>query len=242
MSILWNRVSNEVALLLGALDAYDIGTAQTQYNATQSTSTLRGADYPPQAIQDACINAAMQIAQAICESNAHPEITTFRVVSAGVTHGASVPTTSSSGTGSLPRVGPIRAVYDSSNSYFLTETTPQRVADWKRQGAGTFGAYTPYLYAIDGGTLLHTRTQVICEFCGLNRGVITANIGGTDIVPLNDEHEPYIVWGATAELAGKETMFMELAQQCDAKFQQHLSNLRSYPGVSIDVSGAAPGK
>ena len=239
MSILWQKVVAGSALLLGAIEAADNSTLETNYLATVTTSTLRGADYSPTVILDACIDAAMLIAQAICEPDAHPETTSFRVLSSAVSNAAAVPSTSS---GSVPRIGPIRRVYDSSSaSKALTRTTSQRVNDFNRLGSGTFGAYSPYLYAINGDTLEHTVTTAICEFCGFTRASITVNIGGSDVIPLNDEHEPHIINGAVARLAGKETMYADLAQQCDAKFQQHLASLRSYPDVGINVSGVTSG-
>lgn len=237
MSITFNKCSQRVALLLGAVEGADVSTSETNYTGTISTSTVRPPDFPPTAILDSCVEAAMMIAHAICESDAHPETTTFRVLSSATATGAAVPSTSS---GSVPRIGPIRRVYDSSSTNrSLMRTTSQRVNDYLRQTTGAFGAYTPYLYAINGNTLEHTRTNVICEFCGFTRATITVNIGGTDIIPLNDEHEPYIVYGATAILAGKETQYMALAQQCDQKFQIYIQNIRSYPDVATNITGAA---
>lgn len=235
----WNRCRQGVALLLGALEGADVATSDTNYSAAQSTSNVRPPDFPPAAILDACVDAAIMISHAICESNEHPEVSTFRVLSSATATGAAIPSSSS---GSVPRIGPIRRVYDSSSTNrALKRTTSQRVNDWLREGTGAFGAYTPYLYATDGITIEHTRTNVIVEFCGFTRATITANVGGTDVIPLNDEHEPYIVFGATAILAGRETQYMALAQQCEAKFQQYLAGIRAYPDIATNPTGIATG-
>ena len=239
MSILWNKCEQRVALLLGAIEGATVSDAETAYAGTISTSTVRPPDFPPTAILDSCVEAALMIAHAICESDSHPETSTFRVLSSATATGAAIPSSSS---GSVPRIGPIRRVYDSSSTNrALKRSTSQRINDWLREGTGAFGAYTPYLYATDGITIEHTRTNVIVEFCGFMRETITANVGGTDVIPLNDEHEPYIVFGATAILAGRETQYMALAQQCEGKFQQHLANIRNYPDIATNPTGAATG-
>lgn len=231
MSILWNKCQNQVALLLGQIDGVDVATAATNYAATQSTSTLRGADFPPLAIQDACIESVMQIAHAICESPAHPEINSFIVTSSATASGAAVPTSSS---GSVPRIGPIRRVIDSTNSRTLREASVDQLRDYLSANSTVFVNYTPYLYAIDGGDILHTRTNVLIDFCGFTRATITANVGGTDVIPLNDEWERAVVAGAVAKLAPRETMYMALAQTCEREFFGHLASIRSYPKMAAD--------
>lgn len=237
-TVTFTRVRNGVALLLGQIEGADISTAETNYTSAQTTSTLRGPDFPPTAILDSCVDAAVLIAQAICESDAHPELTTFRLLGSAQLTGTALPSVSS---GSIPRIGPVRRVYDSSNSRELTRITLQRMSDFKSD-TSAFGAYTPYFYAISGATLLHTRVQAVCEFAGFTRGTLTANLGGSDIIPLNDEHEAPIIWGATAMLAGKETMYSGLAQQCEAKFQNHLNQIRSYPDIATNVPGIPTGQ
>lgn len=229
MSITFNKCQNQVALLLGQIEGADIATAATNYAATQSTSTLRGADYPPLAILDACIESVMQIAHAICESVAHPEITSFIVTSSATASGAAVPTSSS---GSVPRIGPIRRVIDSTNSRTLREATVDQVRDYISASSTVFVNYTPYLYAVDGGDILHTRTNVLIDFCGFTRATITANVGASDVIPINDEHEAAVIFGATAHLAMKETMYASLAQMYQQLFSEHLAVIRAYPKMA----------
>ena len=231
MSITWNRCRQSTAVLLGAIDATTVATAETNYLAAQSTSVLLGPDFAPTVILDACVRSAMEIAQDICESAGHPEITSFVLTSSATASGATIPTASSGGT---PRIGPIRNVKDSTNSNVLRETTVDAVRDFLAASATLFNGWNAYLFAIDGEQIIHTRTNVLVMFSGFTRATITANVGGLDIIPLNDEHEAAIINGAVAKLAPKETMYMALAQQCEQLFQAHRAGIRSYPKAAAD--------
>lgn len=227
MSITWQKVKAGTALLLGALEGVDVSTADTNYQAALSTSNTRDPNFPPTAILDACVDAVMQIAQAICESDDHPETPSFYQDSSAITSGSAIPTVNSAGT--VPRIGPIRRVKDNSDGKTLSQTEVNKVRDYNALSGSVFNNIPLYWYAVDGNTLEHTRTSVIVNFCGFSRATITANIGSTDVIPLNDQYERLIIMGAVSQLAQRESMFGELQQNANQEFQAGLNLIRGGP-------------
>lgn len=206
MSILFQKVKARTASALGVLEGADVATHEASYGAALSSSTIRGADWSSTEIQDAVVEAVMELASDLIEAE-HSEADAFNVLSSATASGSAIPTTSS---GSIPRIGRVRRIKDSTNARPLLQTSVDKVRDFINASSTVFNGYTGYFWAMDGSVLLHTRTNVICEFGGFTRATITVNIGASDVIPLTDRHESAIVAGAVCKLASKEGQYAEL--------------------------------
>lgn len=233
MAITWQKVKARTALAIGATGGEDVSTRETNYLAAMSTSNVDDPDWAPTSILDACIESAMEIAADLIEAE-HPEADTFNVASVATASGSALPTTSS---GSVPRIGRIWRVKDSTTNRSLLRTDVARVRDFINASSTVFSGLTPHWYAEDGAVLLHTRANVICEFGGFTRASITVNIGGSDVIPLTDRHENAIVAGAICKVAQHEGRLMDLAAKASAEYQAHRMMIRNWRASTSEGEG-----
>ena len=224
MSITWQKVKARVASALGTLEGADVSTQDTNYAAALSTSTMRGADWSPTEILDACVETVMELTADLIEAE-HPDGATYYVISSALSSGDTLPTTSA---GSMTRVGRIVRVKDATNSRSLTQTSVNKVRDFLASSSTVFNGYNAYWYAIDGESILHTRTTVNVYFGGFTRASTTVNIGGTDVIPIPDRYEAAIVAGSIARLAIQESQYVDLATMAAQEYAAARALIRTY--------------
>jgi hypothetical protein len=219
MTIAYNKIFNEVANLLGAGSGFDAFTAETNYNATLSTSNVIGPDFTPSKIADAVAATLVDIVRTICETPRHPDRSYFRSVTAALGNRAVIPNVDLLG---FKVIGIPGRVSDSSNGQPLKPQDLDTVRSYTRHSATIYSQMSPYWYCINGNVIEHTRTNVLIEVCVFERpSPLTGNI------PLPDSYEWPLTYGAVAFLAPKEGMYASLHSQCLAKYNDHLQQIRA---------------
>jgi hypothetical protein len=221
VSITYAKVTQEVLNLLGAVLGATATTADTNYTASPTTSTVIGPDFLPSQVQDAIVAAQGEIVEAIASTPLHPGRARFGDVTSALANRAAIPRTGS-GTGKLI-IGVPGAVRDSSNSEILDRMPLNTVQTFNRFSSGIYSGSTKYWYAIYAGRIEHTRTNVLIDVCVYERP--TSFVGNID---LDDEYEGGLVQGAVAKLALKESLFSNLFQGANLQWQACLTRIRNY--------------
>ena len=234
MSLAYSKVINEVLNLLGAVAGATAASADANYTASPSTSTVDGPDFLPNQVVDAIFAAQGEIAEAIASTPLHPERTRYADVTSSLANRASIPRTGS-GTSKLI-IGIPGVVKDASTSKPLLPMALDAVRSFNEFSSTVYNGFSAHWYAINSGQVEHTRTNVIIEVCVYERP--TSSSGNIDI---DDHHEGGLVQGAVAKLALKEAMFAELYQGANTMWQAHIAQIRNYSNPSLyGKSQAAP--
>lgn len=219
MAITFEVVIQEVLNRLGAVAGATAATADTNYNASPSTSTVIGPDFLASNVEDALAASIGEIVEAIASTPKHPERQRFADVTGNLANNAAIPQT---GSGGSRIIGVPGFVMDSSDSKACLPATLDEVRSYNRFPSIYAGADS-YLYCINSGRIEHTRTNVVMHVC-----VYTRTTTFTGNIALEDWHEGGLVAGAVAKLALKESMFADLAAAATTEWTAHLAEIRSY--------------
>lgn len=225
MAITYNKVKQEVLNLLGAVLGATVATADANYTATPSTSTVIGPDFLASHVEDAIVSAFGEIVEAIAGTPLHPERARYGDVTTTLANRAVIPRTGS-GTGKLI-VGVIGAVRDSGNLETLVRAPLNSVGSFNRFPA-IYSGSARYWYAINAGRIEHTRTNVLIDVCVYERP--TSFVGNID---LDDHHEGGLVANAVMRLAPKESMFGNLWAAVKQQRDDHLATIRNYGNPNL---------
>lgn len=233
MAITYDKVTQEVLNLLGAVLGSIASAADTNYTATPSTSTVIGPDFLASQVLDAIVQAQGEIVEAIASTPRHPEREGFADVTVSLANFAAIPRT---GSGGATIIGVPGFVRDASDSIACLPTDLDKVRDFNRFSSTVYSGFSPYWYAINGNRIEHTRTNVVIEVC-----VYTRPTTFTSNIALDDWHESGLVQGAVAKLALKESSFAELYQGANAMWMAHLAQIRNYAQPELyGMATAAP--
>lgn len=218
MAITYERVIQQVLNRLGAVLGATASTAEANYDASPTTSTVIGPDFTPGMIEDALASTFGEIVECIASTPHHPERQRFASVTAFLANLASIPQVDSGGTARI--IGVPGFVRDASNGRAL-KPRPLDEVDAFNEYSSIYSGADLYLYCINGGRIEHTRTNVVMEVC-----VFTRPTTFTGNISLDDWHEGGLVAGTVAKLAPKENLFMGLRATAQADWDAHLTEIR----------------
>jgi len=220
MAITFDRVIQQVLNRLGAVVGTNPAQADSNYAAPPSTSTVTGPDFVPSQVQDPLAASIGEIVECIASTPRHPERQRFFDVTGSLANQAAIPQVGNSGSRIIGVPGFVR---DASDSRACLPATLDAVRSYNRFSASVYSGMSFYLYAINGGRIEHTRTNVVMEVCVYTRPTIfTGNIA------LDDWHEGGLASGTVAKLALKESMFQSLYDAANTEWQAHLTEIRNY--------------
>lgn len=219
MSVAFNKVFQEVALMLGAVVGADAASSDTNYAATLDDATLIGPDFPKTAIKDAVVATLSEIVNAICETPHHPERGLF-VTNATVNSGDPLPTVTP--LTNKPVIGVIGRVKDGSTGNVCLPVDADRVRSYNQFKSTLYNGLNISWYAVVGNKIELTCSSATIEICFFER---PTDFSGN--IPVRDIHERALICGAVALLAGKEGMYAALGQQCQAEYLRHLQEIRA---------------
>lgn len=233
MAITFEKVTQQALNKLGAVLGATASAAQTNYDASPTTATVIGPDFTPSMVNDAVAATLGEIVEAIASTPLHPERQRFADVTASLANLAAIPQVGASAARIIGVPGFVR---DAVDSRACLPQTLDAVRSYNRHAATIYADFSPYWYAINGGRIEHTRTNVVIEVCVYTRPTsFTGNIG------LEDWHEGGLVWGAVAKLAPKESLFADLYAVADKCWQDHLAKIRAYTDpAAYGIATAAP--
>lgn len=211
--------------MLGAVLGFFPVDADANYGATMADATIIGPDFTKTMIEDALVMALGEIVEAIASTPLNPERAGFTTQTAPLAYNDLIPRVDSAANKVIGVIGEVR---DETDDTPLLHVPMDSIRTWKIFASNVYSDFTPYLYAINGNRILHTRTNVIIDVCTFARPTSFA----TD-VPLDDWHEGGLVAGAVSKLALKENQFPDLFAGQVAIWQQHLAQIRSYGSQEI---------
>src|SRR5262245_13673467 len=226
MSITFEKVIQQTLNRLGAVLGSTAVTADSNYTATPSTATVIGPDFVPSQVNDAVASTIGEIVEAIASTPKHPERQRFADVTASLANLAAIPQTNAAGTARI--IGVPGFIRDASDSRACLPNTLEAIRSYVRHAAGIYAGQNFYWYAINGGRIEHTRTNVIMEVC-----VYTRPTSFTGNIALEDWHEGGLVAGTVAKLAPKESMYADLYAATNTEWLAHLAEIRNYSNPDI---------
>ena len=230
MAITYEKVIQQVLNRLGAVAGATAATADTNYTASPTTSTVIGPDFVPSTVNDALAAALGEIVECIASTPLHPERQRFADVTASLANFAAIPQTNSAGAARI--IGIPGFVRDASDSVACLPAPLDNIRDFNRFSATVYSGFSSYSYAINAGRIEHTSTNVVMEVC-----VYTRPTSFTGNISLEDWHEDGLVEGTVAKLALKENMFGDLYGAANTAWQAHLTEIKNYGNP--DLYGAA---
>jgi hypothetical protein len=233
MPITFERVIQQALNRLGAVLGGQAVSAESNYDANPSTSTVNGPDFTPHQVNDALAATIGEIVEAIASTPKHPERQRFFDVTVSLANRDPIPQVGSGGARIIGVPGFIR---DASDGQALLPNTLDAIRGYNRHKTTIHVGQNFYFYVINGGRIEHTRTNVIMEVC-----VYTRPTSFTGNIPLEDWHEGGLVAGTVAKLAPKESLFAELQAAAAKERNDHLTEIRSYGAPELyGLAQAAP--
>jgi hypothetical protein len=234
MAITFERVIQQALNRLGAVLGATASAAETNYDASPSTSTVIGPDFTPGTVEDALAASLGEIVEAIASTPVHPERQRFADVTATLANLAAIPQTNAAATARI--IGVPGFVRDASDNIACLPNSLDAIRSYNRHSGGVYGGMDFYWYAINSGRIEHTRQGVVMGVC-----VYTRPTSFTGNISLEDWHEGGLVAGIVSKLAPKESLFAELASLATAEWLAHLTQVRSYGGQqNYGILQAAP--
>lgn len=227
MAITFERVIQQALNRLGAVSGVNASDAETNYDATPTTSTVDGPDFTPSMIEDALAATIGETVEAIASTPKHSERQRFVDLTNALANRDPIP---EAGSGGERIIGVIGYVEDSSDHQALLPMSLDAVRSYNR--FPTIYNFDAYWYAINGNRIEHTRPSVVIEVCVHTRPTVF-----TGDIPLEDWHEGGLVAGVTEKLAPKESLFADLRAAASEERAAHLAKIKSY--VPPDLYGKA---
>lgn len=185
MSVTYTRLVSEVGLRVRALNITTAASASAAYAA----QTWKSARFPVESIQDAILNAVAHFAQVIAETANHPWRVYFLTVTGNLADKAAIP----SAVSSKPIIGVYGEVRDSSDGRHCSPKNVSMIERIIRL------AYDDYYFAIVGGKIRHTRTNVVMDVCTYDAATERAALAAGNMI-LPDPLEPAVVAHALSQL------------------------------------------
>ncbi len=213
-----------VSIRVNALEGTDPVELQVSYSTRPLIDEMFDSSiFPMNAIRDAIIEAEGKMAGAIALSGNRTLRAQLRAVSDPLASGAALPTDV---TGLLtarpPIIGNLGAVLDGDDG---TLCTPQPVAVVRNRLLSPLIYLAPaYYFAIDGATIIHTRTTVTLECCVYDATVQTNLFDANDPILLPDALAEAYINGAIAILV-RDDEFVQQASQAANYFTAFLGTL-----------------
>jgi len=220
MAITYEKVIQQVLNELGAVTGATATTADTNYTASPTTSTVIGPDFVPSMVNDALAATLGEIVEAIASTPKNPERSRFADVTSSLANLADIPQT---GSGGARIIGLPRFVRDASDNKACLPIPLDAVRSFNNYSSTIYTGFSPYYYAINDGRIEHTRTNVIMGVC-----VYTRPSSFTGAIALDDWHEGGLVWGTVAKLALKESAFAPLYGGANTCWLAHIAQIRTY--------------
>ncbi len=233
MSITYERVIQQILNRLGAVLGATAATAETNYDASPTVSTVIGPDFLPTHVEDALAATLGEIVECIASTPHHPERQRFADVTASLANLAAIPQVGDSAARIIGVPGFVR---DAADNKACLPRPLDTIRSLNEFSGSVYGGFDPYFYVINGNRIEHTRSNVIIEVCVFTRpSIFTGNIG------LEDWHEGGLVWGTVAKLALKESMFADLYESANTEWMAHLAKIKNYGDPNLyGPSTAAP--
>lgn len=225
MPITYEKVIQEVLNELGAVKGATAATAETNYAASPATSTVFGPDFTPAMVKDAVAVGLGETVEDIASTPLHPERAGFTTQTAALAYDALIPRVDSVGNKIIGVIGEVR---DGADATPLLNVTMDSVRGWKIFAGNVYDGFIPYLYAISGNRILHTRTTVVIDVCTYAR---PTSFNGN--IPLDDWHEGGLVARAVRILATKESMFADLYAAANTRAEAHVAKIKKYGESSL---------
>ncbi len=218
-----------VAIRVNALVGTDPVELQVTYETRPLTDELFDSSiFSFNAIRDSLIDCEGKMAQAIALSSNRTLRAHLRALSDPLASGAALPTQATS----RPIIGNFGAVLDTTDS---TTCTPQPVALVRNRLLAPLLYLAPaYYFALDGATLLHTRTTVNLECCVYDAADQTDAFNANEVILLPDSLAEAYVNGSIALLV-RDDEFMAQATQAANYFTAFLSTL---PPAQMEATAA----
>jgi hypothetical protein len=233
MSITYDGVIQQILNALGAVAGPTPATADANFTASPSTSTVIGPDFVPSMIQPALASSLSEIVEAIASTPLNPERQRYADVTASLANFDAIPQT---GNGGARIIGVPGYVKDASDNIACLPNTLDAIRSYNRFAATIYDGFTPYWYAINSDRIEHTRPGVIMGVC-----VWTRPTTFTGAIPCEEWHEGGLVSLSVAKLALKESMFVALYEGANSAGQAHLTQIRNYgQPAAYGLAQAAP--
>ena len=219
----------KTAITINAL----VGTDPVELQVTYSTRPLidelfDSSIFPMNAIRDALIEAEGRLARAISFSADHSLRSYLRGVSAALASGVALPKVDSA---SVPVIGNYGAVYDQGG--VLMTRQPLAIVRNRLLAPALYLA-PAYYYALDGATILHTRTTVTMECCVYSASAQTAAFDADGPILLPDAWAEAYVNGACVLLVRDD----EFTTQAQLFAQYFATSLASIPPAPMEAIAA----
>lgn len=208
-----------VALRVNALDATTPVQMQVAYETRPLTNEMFDSSIVPMnAIRDAIIQTEGKMAQTVALSGNRTLRAYLRALSTAQASGLPLPIAATS----KPVIGNLGAVLDASDG---TVCTPQPVAVVRNRLLAPLLYLAPaYYFALDGATLLHTRTTVQLECCVYDGVDRTAAFDANEVILFPDSLAEVYISGAIALLV-RDDEFLAQATQYGGYFTTFLATL-----------------
>jgi len=233
MAITFDSVIQQVLNELGAVLGINAAQADSNFLAPPSTSTVDGPDFVPTMIQPALAGVISQTVECIAATPHHPERQRFADVTASLANLDPMPRLGSGGSTIIGVPGFVR---DSADGRACLPMPLDAIRGYTRFASTIYSASDVYGYAINGNRIEHTRAAVVIEVCVYARPTIF-----TDVINLDDWHEPGLVAGVVEILATKESMFTALYAAASKRRAEHLAKIRNYAAPELyGTATAAP--
>jgi hypothetical protein len=235
MSLTFHDICARVAIRVNALGNNGLWNAttaaglQTVYEQRPLIDEMFGSSiFSFNAIRDAIIDCEGKIAEAVAQSNNRTLRAYLRALSATLASGAALPTTA----GSKPIIGNFGAVLDGDDG---TICSPQPVTLVRNRLLSPSIFLAPaYYFAIDGATILHTRTTVQMECCVYSASDQTEDFNFNREILFPDALAEVYLNGAMALLV-RDDEFLQQSTQYGQMFTAFLATL---PPATFEAQAA----
>lgn len=227
MAVSFNSILAEVLSQLNALDGTTAANAETAYtNATGGTIASLSTDWSVSQAKDAILDKELDLIEAICRTEHHPERADFALTSSTFASGATLPTQSSGG---VPFLGKFSGVIDNTTGKALIET-PLRKVQFITDNENSSLPVRPLVYALDGQKIYYYAPNSAAIIApGIARATWTGNIR------CKDHHRDALVAGALMQLLPKEGAWPD-AWELNAKlWAGHLAEIASYDRATVAI-------
>lgn len=216
----YHDICAAVALRINALDGTDAVALQTTYSTRPLTDELFiSSIFPFNAIRDAIIETEGKIAGVIGLSANRTLRAYLRGLTDALVSGDAIPTVDSN---DIPIIGNLGMVRDATNGKKLTRKPIPLVQNYLN-APGIF-LVPLYYYALDGSTIIHTRTGVVAETCSYSASAQTAAFDADEALLLTDSLAEAYENGALATLM-RDDEFTQQAGQYANYFTAFLGTL-----------------
>lgn len=219
----------QIALRVNAIVGVTAAALETSYTTRPLTTTqFQSAAFPFTAHKDALQAAEERLARAIANNREAPARAYLAGVTSNLANESALPSLDSI---SRPIIGVWGGVYDSSDGTQLTERDLAFVRE-RANNPGSFFRVPSYAYAMDGGRLYHTRTNVVIRVCVYDRATQRTAISANSAMLLPDAHEESLACGGISYLF-RDDLFAAQAKEYRAYFEDVIRGFEPRKEVTV---------